>query len=139
VALAGSAETFSYAGVPAGSYTFSVRARNATGVSAPSNAVTLTFPGPCAAAEAPTSLTASVSGSLVTLAWVAPAGGGTPASYRIEAGSAPGQANLASIDTGGTATTFSAPAPPGTYHVRVRAANACGASAPTADVVVTVP
>ena len=37
-------ETFSFAGVPPGTYTFSVRAINAAGTSGSSNPVTLTFP-----------------------------------------------------------------------------------------------
>ena len=40
-------ETFSYAGVPGGTYTFTVRAVNITGVSAPSAPLTLTFPSAC--------------------------------------------------------------------------------------------
>ena len=49
----GAASAFSFAPVPAGSYTFAVRAANAFGSSAPSSPVTLTFPGACAAAPPP--------------------------------------------------------------------------------------
>lgn len=38
-------ESFTLAGVPGGSYTFSLRATSPAGVSSPSNAVSLTFPG----------------------------------------------------------------------------------------------
>ena len=41
----------SFAGVPAGTYTLTVRALNAAGVSDPSNAVSLTFPGACSARQ----------------------------------------------------------------------------------------
>ena len=40
-------DTFSFAGVPPGTYTFTLRALNASGSSQPSSPVTLTFPGPC--------------------------------------------------------------------------------------------
>ena len=43
----GAAETFAYAGVPPGTYTFAVRAENGSGTSAASTPVTLTFPDAC--------------------------------------------------------------------------------------------
>ncbi len=43
----GNVDTFTFAGVPGGSYTFAVRALNAGGSSPASNAVTLAFPGLC--------------------------------------------------------------------------------------------
>jgi hypothetical protein len=137
--LPGASQSFNFAGVPAGTYTFTVRAVNAAGGSAPSNAVTLTFPGPCEAPGAPSAFTSNVAGPVVTLAWAAPGSGGPASSYRIEAGSAPGQSDLAVLDTGTGATTFITPAPPGTYYVRVRALNVCGLSPPSAEVIVTVP
>src|SRR5262249_38051989 len=71
--------------------------------------------------------------------WNAPAGGDPPTGYIIEAGSSSGQADLANIATGNTATTLSAPGvPAGTYFVRVRATNASGNSAPSNEVTITV-
>jgi hypothetical protein len=82
-----------------------------------------TIPGP------PRSLVTSSSGSSVTLTWSAPASGDGTTGYVIEAGSAPGLANLANVVTGSTATTFSAGGVGnGTYYVRVRAQNAAGTS-----------
>lgn len=75
----------------------------------------------------------------MTLAWSGPANGGPATAYRIEAGSAAGAANLAVLDRASTATSFSTPAPRGTYFVRVRALNACGVSVPTEDATVVVP
>jgi large repetitive protein len=138
VNLPGTSESFTHTGVPLGLYTFTLRARNVLGESASSNTVTLAFPGACTSPSSPVGLTASVVGSVVTLAWSAGAGGGAATSYRIEAGSAPGQADLAVVNTGPTQTTFSTPAPRGTYHVRLRAVNACGTTAPTVDLTVTV-
>jgi hypothetical protein len=134
--LPGASQSFNFAGVPAGTYTFSVRAVNATGGSAPSNAVTLTFPGACEAPIAPTALTNTVAGPVVTLNWI---GDGSASTYRIEAGSSPGLADLATLDTAAAAPTFTTAAPPGTYYVRVRAVNACGVSPPSPEVIVVVP
>ena len=46
----GAAESFTFSPVPGGTYTFSVTAANASGASAASNPVTLTFPGACSGA-----------------------------------------------------------------------------------------
>ena len=88
---------------------------------------------------APSGLTANVSATTVTLIWTAPAAGDPAVSYLIEAGSAPGLSNLASLSTGNVATSFSAGGiPVGTYYVRVRAANAAGSSPPSNEVVLQV-
>lgn len=78
----------------------------------------------CDAPGAPQNFGFNVEGSIVTLQWGAPASGRTPASYLIEAGTAPGVANLAVFPFGGTAVRVMAPA--GTYFVRIRAQNPCG-------------
>jgi hypothetical protein len=57
----------------------------------------------------------------------------------VEAGSAPGSANLASLVTNSTATQMTASAPPGTYFVRVRARNLAGTGAASNEVTVVVP
>jgi quercetin dioxygenase-like cupin family protein len=75
---------------------------------------------------APANLTISGSGPLVQASWSVPATGAT--SYVVRAGSASGQANYVEYDTGSTATSLTASAPPGTYYVRVHARNACGLS-----------
>ncbi|MGE3274656.1 MAG: FG-GAP-like repeat-containing protein [Vicinamibacterales bacterium] len=87
--------------------------------------------------EPPTGLTWSAAGDTVTLAWTAPAGPPV-ASYHVEAGSRPGAADLAVFSQPGDTTRLVATAPPGTYHVRIRALTACGTSEPTEEVVVTV-
>jgi len=84
---------------------------------------------------APTNLTSGVAGSSVTLNWTAPSEGPVNG-YQVEAGSAPGLANLAVVGASGTA--FGASAPAGTYYVRVRARNAAGLGAPSNEVVVVV-
>lgn len=135
------ATTFTTGGVAAGAYYIRVRARNSVGTSAPSNEILLTVGTvTCNTAPGvPSGLGSTVSGSSVTLTWTAPAGGCTPTSYAIEAGSSSGAGNLANVQTGTTATSFLATGVgSGTYFVRVRAANNVGASAASNEVVITV-
>ncbi len=55
----GLADAFTFAGVPAGTYTLSLRALNGAGVSPSSNPITLTFPGACSGVpQAPSNLLA---------------------------------------------------------------------------------
>jgi Tol biopolymer transport system component len=117
-------------GVASGTYYVRVRATNLVGASAPSNEALLQVgpppPGP------PGGLTAAAIGSTILLTWAAPATGGAPTSYTVEAGSAPGLSNLATVITGSTTTSFGATGVAnGTYYVRVRAANAFGTSLPS--------
>jgi len=123
-------------GVGAGTYYVRVRAVNAAGASAPSNEATLVVTGAgCSAApDAPSVFTGAVAGSVVSLAWVNAAGA---TSYVVEAGTAAGLTNVAVLDVG-VATTLTATASPGTYYVRVRAKNACGTSAASSEIVLTV-
>ena len=91
------------------------------------------------APTAPAGLVASASGSTVSLTWRAPGGGGTPAAYIVEAGSASGLANLASFSTNSTATSFSAGGVAnGTYYVRVKATNPAGTSSASNEVILVV-
>ncbi|MGE3885018.1 MAG: carboxypeptidase regulatory-like domain-containing protein [Vicinamibacterales bacterium] len=120
--------SLTFANVPAGFYFLRVRATNAGGASAPSAESMIVVGGVPAPPSAPNFTSHTVSGNTVTLNWAAPTSG-TPTSYIVEAGSAPGLSNLAVANTGSAATTvgFSG-VPPGTYYVRLRAVNAQGAS-----------
>ncbi len=74
----------------------------------------------------PESLSASVSGANVALAWAPPNSGGVPVGYLISAGTAPGAANLLNGLPIGLATSAGGALPPGTYYARVYAANVVG-------------
>lgn len=129
--LVGAATSFS-APAPAGQYFVRVRALDSAGLtSPPSNEVILPA---LSAPTAPRSLVSNVSGGVVTLTWSASASG-SPTSYVVEAGSASGLANLATVNVGNV-TSFSAAAPPGVYHVRVRALNAAGVSPASNETIV---
>ena len=86
--------------------------------------------------DAPANLTISPTGSVVQATWSSPSSGAT--SYVVRAGSAPGQSTYADYETGSTATTLTASAPPGTYYVRVHARNACGLSGASNEFILVV-
>jgi len=120
-----------------GRYFVRVRARNSSGTSSASNEIIVSVTSGCGGLTAPSGLTASVSGSEVTLRWI-----GVPAatSYFVEAGSAPGLQDLASADLGSPATALLATrVRRGTYYVRMRALNDCDTSAPSNEIIVVVP
>jgi hypothetical protein len=117
--------------IPGGVYYVRLRAENDYGDSEPTPDLVLVPPG---APGAPNTLVSSRVNSTVNLRWNAPAGSGVTG-YVIEAGSAPGLSDLARVQVG-TATTFSAQAPAGTYYIRVRALNARGPGLPSNEVIV---
>jgi subtilisin-like proprotein convertase family protein len=128
-----------------GTYFIRVRAMTALGLSAASNeavAVVTGTAGPSPTSTVPPgtpqNFRAMANGATVTLTWNPPSSGGSPAFYVIEAGSAPGLANLGSFPTGNAALSFVATAPPGTYYLRVRAGNAAGTSAASNEAVLSV-
>ena len=137
----GNAQTsFSTTGVGAGNYYVRVRAIGVTGeISATSNeALLVVGSGPCTGAPgAPFGLsTVSVSGSTLVLAWNGAAGG--PTSYVVEAGSGPGQVNLANSDLGLTTSLTATGVGVGTYYVRIRAKNPCGSGPASNEIVLVV-
>lgn len=132
IATGSTTPAFATTAVPPGNYFVRVRARNAAGTSVPSNEVIVTVGTPCQLPAAPQGLTASVLGTSVTLEWT-----GAGGSIQLEAGSAPGRADLFNGDVG-TATTVTPTAPTGFYFVRVRERNACGFGPPSDDIVVSV-
>ena len=78
----GLSDTFTFSGVPAGTYTLSLRASNGTGAGGSSNAVTLTFPGPCSGAPLPpTNFLAYKSGTTIFVVWDPPTGGPAATGY----------------------------------------------------------
>jgi subtilisin-like proprotein convertase family protein len=130
-------------GLGAGTYFVRVRAANSAGVSAPSNEVVFAVggapvPTACSVAPgAPGGLRSSVHGSTVTLEWNAASGG--PTSYVVEAGSSSGRVDLVVSDTGNAGTSLVATGVGvGSYFVRMRAHNGCGAGAASNEVIVVV-
>jgi hypothetical protein len=132
--------TLQAASVAAGTYYVRVRARNALGISAPSNEIQVVVgvvvspgcPGP------PRLLTGTGSLGGVTLVWQPPLVG-VVQSYILEAGTAPGATNIGTLNNGLSTTFIRAGVPAGVYYVRVRAVGAgCAPGAPSNELVVTV-
>jgi hypothetical protein len=124
--------------LPRGRYYIRVRAANAYGRSAESNTVQLRVGKQLAV---PSGFTVSWVGTTATLTWTATTGDSvedTPTNYVLEAGTAPGMSDVASIRVGNT-TSFSTDVSSGTYYVRVSATNDHGQSEPTADLVLVAP
>jgi hypothetical protein len=89
--------------------------------------------------QPPTAITNSVALDTVTLSWTPATTGGPAQSYVLEAGSAPGLANITTIVLNSTNTsTVVGAVPAGLYYVRVRARNALGTSGPSPDTIVSV-
>jgi hypothetical protein len=124
-------ERISFAGVPPGTYTLTVRSVNAGGSSAPSAPLLVTVPGVCAAAPAPPrTVVAFVVAGTAFLVWDPPAAGDAPTGYQV---TVPG---VGVLTTGLRALSGGLAA--GTYPIEVRAAGACGNSV-AAAATLTVP
>lgn len=129
-----------YVPAPNGFYFVRVRAVNAAGISPPSSEVLVNAGNVPAPPGAPWNLAFRVTGSTVTLRWQAPyAWLGTPTSYLVRAGSAPGLSNLAQTNAGGGTTAVFSGVPAGTYYVRVHAVNSLGAGVASNELKVVVP
>ena len=130
----GPGDTFQFPTVPAGTYTLAVRASNTSGISAPSNPVTLTFPGPCSGPpQVPAGFAATHSGNTVSVAWNLPLTGPAPTGYALlVTGAFNGTIPLATRGIAGAVG-------PGSYTVSVSASNPCGSSAFTPTQTVVVP
>ena len=126
--------------VAVGTYYVRVRAVNSCGQSAPSGEVqVIVSSSGTSCPSAPGFLKSSVSGSTVTLSWLAPEQE-FASSYVIQAGSQPGGANLANFDTGNNSPTLVAQGvPSGSYYVRVYGKNTCGLSPPSNEIFMAVP
>ncbi len=95
----------------------------------------------CASApDAPTSLTAEkLPNVMARMAWQAPTGPEPPTTYVLETGTATGKNDVATFIIPGSSTTTERQGVPGTFFLRVYARNACGTSAASNEVSVTLP
>lgn len=131
----GLTDSFTFNGVPPGTYTFRVRGLNGAGVfGASSNPVTLTFPGACSGVpQAPANFVAYRDGRTIGVFWDPPAAGAAPTSYVL---TVTGGFN-GSLPT--TARQLSGMVGSGTYVLTVSASNACGTGPSSASRTITVP
>lgn len=123
--------------LPRGRYYLRLRSVNPFGASAESNEVEFFAGGTLLP---PTGLTVRWMGTTAVLSWVAPTGPAAvlPTAYDIEAGSAPGLADLAVVRLGNV-SSISFPVPPGRYYVRLRGVSDLGESPATADLFLSPP
>jgi hypothetical protein len=137
----GPGTSFVAPGVPDGVFWLRVRGSNAAGSGTPSQdlGVVMSGAGGCVGLPyAPVLDAPAISGSLLSLSWNAPAGPVAPVSYVLLAGSAPGRADIATVELGSPATAFAASAPPGTYFLRVAGRSACGVGAVSNDTTASI-
>ena len=133
--LPGSATSFTFDG-PVGMYFARLIVVNGGVRSGPGRELLIdTRPRQNCSAVAPTGLTASVSGRIVTFSWT-PGADGSDSPPTLIAGSAPG-ASAIYLEMPAYATSFAIAAPPGTYYVRL--SGGCFAQTTSNEVVVVVP
>jgi hypothetical protein len=126
--------SLSVSNVPFGVYHVRVRAADASGPGAPSNEIVVTVGG-CAGPPQGV-VVASQSAGTISLAWSPPASG-SPTSYVIIAGTAPGLSNVITFDTRNPNPSIVVNAvPAGSYYVRVHSRSSCGVSAASNEVLV---
>jgi hypothetical protein len=118
-----------------GVYFVRVRAITAAGPGPPSNEVQIAL-GQAAPPMPPQALLATVQGTAVTLQWTENPFGPVITAYQVHAGTATGLSNIGVVPLAASARSFSVPAPPGTYFVRLVAVNAAGPSAPSNEAIV---
>jgi hypothetical protein len=123
---------------PTGAYFVRALAQNPCGTGVPSAEAVAVVGGALVPPGAVFALSGSVTGSTVSLSWAPPSIGTGPFQYRVEAGSAPGLSNLATI-VAPSPSFVTAGVPPGVYYVRVRAISATGVSPAGNEIVVVVP
>jgi len=133
----GNATTFTTT-APAGAFFVRVQAANACGLGVTSSETVAVVGGASVPPGPVFALSGSVTGSTVSLAWAAPSVGTGPFQYRVEAGSAPGLSNLATIIAAAPSFVTTG-VPPGIYYVRVRALSASGVGPAGNEIVVVVP
>ncbi|MFN7979413.1 MAG: hypothetical protein U0P30_14855 [Vicinamibacterales bacterium] len=122
--------------VPPGIYYGRLVALNAGGPSQPSNEVQIVVTQAPCAPIAPVTVTPQVNGQAVVLSWNAVPGA---VGYRLDVAATPGGAAQLSQPLPASQTGVANPlVPAGTYYVRVVSANACGQTATSAEVAVTV-
>jgi hypothetical protein len=120
------AERVRFAGVPPGGYTVWLFAANAAGAGPASTSVAFEVPMPCAGPPLPPRrLVASAGGGHVRITWDPPSSGPAVDAYELLVeGDAVGTLPTTAREVDAVTT--------GTYVVRVRAVNPCGAGEPTA-------
>jgi hypothetical protein len=128
---------FSAGPIGGGTYYVKIRGMNGAVGGAASNEVALPITGACQAPGVPTNFTVITRGTTGFLMWN-PGSGGLPSTYIVQASFGPSDTNPPIQIPLGT-PYFTLGIPGGTFYVKIAAANACGISAPSNEVVITSP
>ena len=136
----GRTSRFALSDLAPGTYVLRVRGVVEGGIGDASDEVTVTVEGAAPGAPGmPADFHYQVQGASVIFSWTAPAEGGVPTRYTVEATDADGNP-LATIDTGNTMTMLLHDAGgSGVYVARVRAANSSGAGPASLPITVVIP
>ncbi|MEZ5292254.1 MAG: hypothetical protein R2745_14335 [Vicinamibacterales bacterium] len=128
---------FGASGVGPGTYYIKVRGMNGAAASNATNEVGAVIANGCVPPGAPTNFTQIVRGTLGFLMWN-PGSGGQPTAYILQASFSPNDpAPPIQVPLG--TPYFTLAIPPGSYYVKIAAANACGVSAPSNELNVASP
>jgi hypothetical protein len=122
-------------GPPPGRFYVRVRGINASGAGPASAEAVLGLGGGAMLPDVPRFAQAWMVGARLFMRWERNQFGGEATHYLVEAGTATGLSNIATIPVSVPAFTF-AGVPPGTYFLRVRAVSAAGVSGPSNEVMV---
>lgn len=114
-------------GVPYGTYFVRVRSLSGATLGPSSNEAVITVGACSAAPPAPTGVTASAQGTLVSASWAPPSSGCPPTAYLVRVGTTSAGADIGTFNVG-LATGAAGTLPPGTYYVSVVALNGAQAS-----------
>jgi hypothetical protein len=131
----GVGETANFVSVPAGNYTFALRAANRWGTSVvPSNSIELSVPSACSGTPLPPdNFLAYKIGNTAYVVWEPAATGNASTGYVLHVRGA------FTLDLPTNQRTLSGAVPPGVYNLSVSATNICGSSAPTPVQTVVIP
>ncbi len=119
--------------VPPGGYYLRVLAQGPGGASPPSNEVVTSVACPIPSAPV---LSGSKAGTVINLSWTS--GGSAATGYTLRAGTGTGASNLFNGAVGAV-NALSGPVPNGAYFIRVSVMSACGESAPSNEISITIP
>lgn len=120
--------------VPPGGYYLRMLAQGPGGTSPPSNEVLASVACPIPSAPV---LSGSKAGTVINLSWTTP-GGGAVTGYTLRVGTGSGASNLFDGAVGAT-NALSGPVPNGVHFIRVSATSACGESAASNEIAITIP
>jgi hypothetical protein len=123
------------AGAPPGRFYLRIRAVNAAGAGPASPETVLGLGGGAMQPDVPRFAQAWMLGGRLFMQWERHQYGGAASHYLVEAGTAQGATNIATIPVNVPAFTYDG-VPPGTYFLRVRAVSAAGVSGPSNEVMV---